>query len=290
MLGKAESTSSLNEHFVLEHAQFRVYRRHGERILMPAGRPRYTARFASPRGRGGPGGGRSGHARSSRGDQRVADSDEGYLLKLPVGMIVVDRRYDIRSINGVARRLLGIYNAAIGDDLIHTAQGVPSRTLREAIDRAFQSGDTANLQPFPVEEPLGDTRRHLQLTCYPQRTGEERGTVETVLIVVNDVTDALRERGAAEVAGSGDGATAAPPTPEEQERQIARLVEQNRQLMEANQGLVSANEELRATNEEFVISVEEAQAWGGGRWRRGFVCGDVRAAPAIRPGFCRCAG
>jgi two-component system CheB/CheR fusion protein len=253
VLGKAESTSPLSEYFTLEHHQFRVYRREGERILMPTGPRRYP--LTPERGVSAP----PVAARLPRGDRRATGRDEGQLLNLPVGMIMVDRRYDIRSINGVARRLLGIYDVAIDADLIHVAPSLPSRTLREAIDRAFQSGETTNVPPFAVEEPLSDSRRTLQLTCYPRRREEERGPVEAVLIVINDLSDTLRDRDAVGALGEGGDANAT-ATPEERDRQFARLVTLNRQLMEANQGLLAANEELRAANEEFVLSVEEAQA------------------------------
>ena len=259
VLGKAESTSLVAEYFVQEHPLFKAYRRRGERLMMPAGRLNYAAslRPFAPGGVGSRQSVRPGD-RAPRGGARSPGREEGYLLKLPVGMIVVDRRYTIRSLNGVARQSLAIYTAAIGEDLIHTTHGAPSRALREAIDRAFQSGEMTNLQPFPIEEPLSGTRRFLQLTCYPQRTDEERGPVETVLIVVNDITAALREVNAAEATGEERGATA-PPTPEQQVQRITRLIEANRQLMEANQGLFNANEELRAANQEFMLSVEEAQ-------------------------------
>src|ERR1051326_1658719 len=42
VLGKAESTTPLSEFFVLQHKQQKVYRRQGDRILMP------LARFNTP--------------------------------------------------------------------------------------------------------------------------------------------------------------------------------------------------------------------------------------------------
>ncbi|MFN8541344.1 MAG: CheR family methyltransferase [Thermomicrobiales bacterium] len=263
VLGKAESTSPLGEFFSLQHHQLKVYRRHGERILMPAARVLYPTPHAPQRfpssSRGGPG---PVPARLPRGEQRPPSRDESYLLKLPVGMVVVDRRYDIQSINGVARQLLAIYNVAIGDDLIHIAQGVPSQQLRQAIDRSFRTGGPTSLEPFVAEDPVTDTRRHLQIACYPQRADDDRSPLETVLLVVNDVTDTMRQDSSQETAISAG--TPAQASPEErarqQERQIGQLSDTNRQLMEANQDLLSTNEELRTANEEFLLSVEEAQA------------------------------
>jgi two-component system CheB/CheR fusion protein len=262
VLGKAESINPLSEFFALQQPQLKIYRRHGERILMPATHlPFPTLPANTPRLLGGarltPGG---ATARPSRSQEGIVAHDERYLLRLPVGMVIVDRRYDIQAINAVARRLLGIFSAAIGDDLIHIAQHVPQRLLRDAIDRTFRTGMPVSLEPFSLAEAPTDTPRSYQITCYPQRSDDGRGALEAVLIVVNDLSGAAR-------AGQTDDLSDAMETegsPEErlqrQKRQIDRLTETNRQLLEANQDLLSANEELRTANEEFIFSVEEAQA------------------------------
>ena len=66
---------------------------------------------------------------------------ESLLLGLPIGVVVVDRRYDIQAINSTARRLFGIHSAAIGEDFLHLAQSIPPAPLRAAIDAAFR-GET----------------------------------------------------------------------------------------------------------------------------------------------------
>ena len=257
VLGKSESTSPFAEFFTSQHHQFKVYRRHGERITLPLAAMRFPAPLSSLRSvapsRIGPG----------RTVPRLGDRDERNLLKLPVGMVVVDRRYDIRAINSIARRLLAIYSAALGDDLIHIAPGVPHRLLREAIDRTFRSGTPTSLRPFAVNETANDGHRSLQITCYAQRAENDQGPIETVLLIVNDVTNTVqdpREQGEAEA----QGATVAPTDLEtqvaQQAQQIARLIETNRQLFEANQEFLTTNDELRVTNDEFLLSIEEAQA------------------------------
>src|SRR5262249_50043326 len=99
VLGKAESTSPLGEFFSLQHHQFKVYRRHGERILMPPARLPYPAPVSPQRF---PAAGRISTgpvpSRLPRPEQRIATREEGHLLRLPVGLVVVDRRYDIQSI------------------------------------------------------------------------------------------------------------------------------------------------------------------------------------------------
>ena len=74
---------------------------------------------------------------------------EGLLFRLPVGIAVVDRRYDVVTINAVARRACGIHGAAIGEDFVHLAPGVDPAALRAAIDAAFR-GQVARLDEVAV--------------------------------------------------------------------------------------------------------------------------------------------
>jgi len=263
-LGKAESPGLLAELFAVQQQQLKVYRRQGERILMPIARLNYppsplVQRFPAAR---------SANAASQRhphNEGRLANRDESYLLKLPMGVVVVDRHYDIQAINGVARRLLAVYNAAIGDDLIHLAQGISPRDLREAIDQTFRAETPTSMAPFASVEPQTDTARYLQITCYPHRDNDaDRGPLDAVLLVVNDVTDRLTAQLNADAATKDAGRAIEPESLEQrlqrQERQIALLSNTNRQLLAANRELLSTNDELRTANEQFMLSVEEAQA------------------------------
>src|SRR5581483_5022673 len=116
VLGKAESTSPLPQHFVLEEPRLKVYRRQGERVLIPPARIRDTAPLVPMRLITG--GRQSDGARlaAPRGPREVerprtgSERAEHVLLRLPEGVIVVDRRYDIQSINSAARRLLAIHS------------------------------------------------------------------------------------------------------------------------------------------------------------------------------------
>lgn len=263
VLGKAESPGLLGEFFTVLQQQQKVYRRHGERNLMPTARLHYPSqpglqRFAAARASN------ASSQRILRNESRVANREESYLLKLPMGIVVVDRRYDIQAINGVARRLLAIYNAAIGDDLIHLIAGVSSRDLREAIDQTFRTGTPTSMAVFATVEPLADMTRYLQITCYLQRDDDgQQGTLETALLVVNDLTERTTE--AVGVAAATDADRITGPESVEarlrrQEQQIAVLSDTNRQLLSANKELLDTNDELRTANEEFMLSVEEAQA------------------------------
>src|SRR5205085_97151 len=109
----------------------------------------------------------------------------------PMGVVVVDRHYDIQTINSVARSLLGVYHAASGADLIHLVPAPLGAPLRAAIDAAFASASPTDLRDIvPVTLATG-AARYLRITCAP--AGTERPT-ETILIVLDDVTDLAGDR------------------------------------------------------------------------------------------------
>jgi two-component system, chemotaxis family, CheB/CheR fusion protein len=264
VLGKAETTSPLGEFFAPQARHHKVYRREGGRFLMPttvvsspapARRGRRDRTLASV--------GFAGELRPSERRSRAAD--DNLLNSLPVGVVVVDRRYDVQTINAAARRLLSIRGAAVGEDLLHAAHGLPYEEVRNAIDAAFRDG-TAATGEFSVEDPASDEPRYLQLACHPQRARDEKSLAETVAVVVNDVTEIGRER--RELAEQlqetknelGRIGREAEAERSHREAQSARLVETNRRLEEANGELTSLNEEMQSSYEEALLTAEEAQA------------------------------
>ncbi len=84
-----------------------------------------------------------------------------------------------------------------------------------------------------MEEVTTGEPSYLRLTCHPRRTEMEGQRVESALVVVEEVTAAVRMR---------------------------RLVEKNARLEEANRELGQLNEELQAAHEESLVNTEEAQA------------------------------
>jgi two-component system CheB/CheR fusion protein len=200
-LGSAESTSPLAAYFTQVSSSLKLYRREGNRTLGPI--PTYESLLHDlgtgaprPRGRAAP----YTSVRASRlgagkrpplpevPAQPIRNSRErlGLLvLGLPIGVVVVNRRYDIQMINGNAMRLLGVFTEPIGEDLIHLAQSIPSNALRTVIDSAFRATQSPTQQPeapqhFPAPTEPGDhmegvitvetllgERRNLQFTCYP---------------------------------------------------------------------------------------------------------------------------
>lgn len=266
-LGRAETVSPLEESFEVENKGQNVYRRQGERLLtLPAQAGEFAPlpsqrQVSPPRLAGG-----LSLTRAPREPRAGARLTESALLQLPVGVVTVDRRCDIRAINALARRYLSIHGPAIGEDVVHLVQGVPHLRLRTAIDTAFREGALATLEEVAIAEVATGEPRFFQFRCQPQRAEGDGGPVEAVAIAITDITAAVRARQDLERQVQEAGAELRAARQElaaetaRQEELIGRLVETNRQLLEANQELTGMNEELRATNEQFLVSTEEAQA------------------------------
>jgi two-component system CheB/CheR fusion protein len=268
VLGKSETVTPLGEFFESEQRQLKVYRRVGERFLMPpslqaatpAPRPRRSQEHATFPVPAEPPPGARRQARASR------DVDELYLNRLPVGALVVDRRYDILAINGEARRLLSVHGVAVGEDLLHLLREAPYDDVRSAIDAALRDGATARTSVFGLEDPAAGEARFIRLDCYPLRERGEGGLAERAMILVNDVTE--EERGRRDLEERLESARAelerfrreTEADLAHRETQTARLIETNRQLEEANRELTALNEELHGAYEGALLSTEEAQA------------------------------
>lgn len=203
VLGTAETASPLAPYFTQVSPSMKLYRRQGEQILGPipsveslqdmvAGIPRHRLRMPSAADIRPP-------ARAPAAPKYTQDQQDMVLQKarstserlgllllgLSIGVVVVDRHYDIQIINASAMHLLGLYTEAVGEDLIHLAQEVPSSSFRAAIDAAFAEGqapilssevlqqptvsgeDDISLQGVITVEALLGERRSLQFTCYP---------------------------------------------------------------------------------------------------------------------------
>lgn len=274
-LGKAESVSPLAEFFEPEHRQHKVFRRRGERFLMPPAAPITplpTGKAASSRDRlrrrlGGPRLLRGDpEARREMRDWAQAFAEEDLLNGLPVGVVVLDRRYDILAINDAARELLSVHGVAVGEDFLHLLQHAPYAEIRHAIDAAFRDGEHSVTGEFGVEDAATGDRTYLQMTCYPQRAEDERGLARTVAAVVSDVTAMAGARKEVEEELrrlEGEFERFRREAEEEARRarvQNERLIETNRGLEDANRELNELNSELQIANEEALLSTEEAQA------------------------------
>jgi two-component system CheB/CheR fusion protein len=254
-LGKSETTSPQPSSFVAEQPSLRIFRRTGERTGVPSTTFRDTPQLdVTPRGRG-----RrlatTGPIHSSDDGVRITPTEraETILLRVPVGVCVIDKSYTTVFLNTAARTLLGIHGAAIGQDFVHQARALDSGPLREGLDRAV-GGDPAELRAAVTSEtPVGHPRV-LKLTLAPM-SFDSAGGDGHVLVTVLDVTS--EEMNQAEQHADADRLSA------ELSRlrtQADRLADTNRDLLRGNDELAVSNAELRTMNEELVVYNEELQA------------------------------
>jgi two-component system CheB/CheR fusion protein len=234
VMGKAESPSLLADLFAPVDRHNKVYRRHGERFLLPPTLPTsLTPRARLERSSGGQNvlRGQPEAQQQLTLASRIVDGD--LISQLPVGVAVVARDYTIEAINAAARRMLSIPSVGVGQDFLHAMQEAPYAEVRRAIDETFREGRTTQADEFAVEEATTGEPNYLRLNCYPRRTEAEGQRVRSVIVTVEDVTAAVR---------------------------IRRLTEKNLRLEEANRNLGQLNEELQAAHEESLVNTEEAQA------------------------------
>jgi two-component system CheB/CheR fusion protein len=281
VLGKAETARPLEESFTAVDRRLRIYRRHGPRPALPLARlpkaPAVLPGHGSPVRRGYSA--REGGLRPAEADTDAAHTTgaraEEVVRRLPVGVAIVDRDYDVEVINGAARELLGIHGLALGQDLIHLAQRIPSTALRTAIDTVLLGEQSRTLEPVATTDTATGATRHLTISCSPNRSGTN-GVVEAVLVLVTDVTVATEAAARAEVE-----LAALRETVERQAVASRQLLAANRELTDAvdrlrEQGdelrqaaaaaqvaaeeIETLNEELQSSNEELETLHEEAQA------------------------------
>ncbi len=140
VLGTAETPRPLDDYFEPDGPSLKIYRRHGARTVLPPTWSKAAPTAAPshpPAWSPSPANQHPTGAPEHRSERTRAGwiGPEDLLDVIPMGVVVVDRRYDILAINRAARRFLGIYHEAIGEDLIHLAQGIPALLLRDAIRR-----------------------------------------------------------------------------------------------------------------------------------------------------------
>jgi two-component system CheB/CheR fusion protein len=244
VLGKTETVSPSTNFFVPELPQHRIYRRHGKERPTPPFPIQGHTQPASPRT------GRRLQRESTRElfqaqqeSLQTRISKENLLLNLPIGVVIIDRHYDIQEINGAARRLLGIHTVAVGDDLLHLAQNMPNKAFRAAIDRAIREKIAATLTGVQIPHMTTGEPTYLQIECYPQPGGNEiageRGEdtpVESVLVLVVDATEMVQSRRELEEANA------------RQKAQAEELAQTIANLQAANAALARGNEETGRAN------------------------------------------
>jgi two-component system CheB/CheR fusion protein len=261
VLGKAESTSPLPENFTMVQPRLKIFRRHGERVLIPPSRIRDAAPAALPAPVGRPllVGIERELARAHTRQLNLPTGSERadkVLLELPIGVVVVDRNYDIQSINATARRLLGIHSPALGDDLVHLTYRPLADPLRDAIDAATREESrhvVHELGSFP-DDP-GNPRFFDMFAFLVRGQNDRADPADLTVVLVDDVTE--RETRTRELDAARSAA-------ESRAQQLQELLDEStrsvRELLSANEDLAIANSSLRSGNEELLVGNEEAQA------------------------------
>ena len=258
-LGKAETTSPLDEHWSVEQSMLKVYRRKGGAVLIPplraAERPTPSMGLPATLIRGAAASDPP-HSRAASEDPRRLAGERAEMLRmaLPVGVALVDRHYDIQWINNAARRSLGIRASAVGEDLIHLARGVPSQDLRVLIDAALRGQPSTRLFDDVSSGTVTGERRALRVSASPP-SGGKSGLADGALLLVEDVTETTRHRTQLEQAVASERETA-----ERLSREAEQLERSLQEMLEANEELISVNAELRSTNEELLVANEEVYA------------------------------
>jgi two-component system CheB/CheR fusion protein len=255
-LGKTESVNPQPTAFVIENSGLRIFRRAGDRTLVPTqairdvphlepGRRRSTRRPAPPD---------QLHGQEDPGRESTAERAMSVLLRLPIGVVIVNATYDTEFVNTAARALLGIHGAAIAQDFVHQARALPTNQLRDAIDRALAGDEVQITSEVTSETPVG-TPQSMELTLARIAPFAGMGPGASVLITVQDRT-------AERAASRGREADVVQLTAEQQRlaAQLARLAETNGELLRGNDELATANAELRTANEELMVYNEELQA------------------------------
>jgi len=255
-LGKSETGHPQPTAFVVEDAGLRIFRRRGDRVLMPLGRLGGTPPAPQPRprpGRRAPTPEAPVGAADEADHRRPGERAEVLLQRLPVGVCVVDASYDTVFVNTAARALLGIHGAAIGQDFVHQARALESGPLRQSIDRAL-AGDTITTRfGVTTETPVGAPRT-LELTFAPASSSGDTGDRQ-VLVTVLDIS--------ADVVAQSDSESRTGQMTAEVERlrtQIERLTATNGDLLRGNEELADTNAGLRVANDELQVYNEELQA------------------------------
>lgn len=254
VLGRSETTGPLAELFALEEeAGQHVYQRQGQRRLTQPLALKNNRPLTSSRGTGLQR--RQSDDRSlfqmQREVQQNRAAKDNLLLKLPIGVVIVDDHFDIQEINHAARRLLSIYTVAIDQDLVHLAQYLPARELGSAITKAIQENIVTTLERVEVPHLTSNEPTFLQISCYPhpaEAIGEENVANRSYsLILIDDITARIKTQNQLEQADL------------QQIQQAADLAQNVAAFESSNTTLAQRNLELQQSNVELTASKNQVE-------------------------------
>lgn len=250
VLGKAETATPMERYFRVTDGTLKIYRRYGEPAHIPNLPISQMGLTAETSERA-----RQAAATSPHVPQRLPapNSEVGIsIARLPLGFLLVNRQYDILSLNAAARSLLDIRTVGLGEDLIHQARAVASNDLRDVVDAAFR-GEQTGPHSLRGTDPVSGGERWLEITVYP-----DPGTanvVDRVALLITDVSAAIGERLALEKRTTEQSGEIGTLT-----QRLKDLEQRQRTLLEANDELATTNAELRGKIQELNVHAEAAAA------------------------------
>jgi two-component system, chemotaxis family, CheB/CheR fusion protein len=251
VLGKSETTTPAAVYFETTQPSLKVYVRRGDRVNLPigdgrqltSGLPKYEVAVPLIK------------APLERPHRVSANVQVGEMvMQSDLGVVVVDRHYDILALNNAAREILSIRSVAIGEDLVHLAAGLPAQQLKAAIDAAFrmeQQGAAGQEFPFSAGSESSE-RRFLQIFCYPDKAGAGYGHA-VLLIADSSARVSTRMQLEQRIADQ----KAMLDQLQGREREIA---DERDTLLRANRDLMESNMALRESNERLQVTVEESES------------------------------
>ena len=193
-------------------------------------------------------------------DGRAEDSEfrranELMLRTLPIGTCLIDRAYRIISMNGTARRLLGVRDTVTDQDFLHTVRGIHTGTC------ARRSTGPSGSDRWPCS-PSSSWRRAWVKPASSRSRSSVRRLIRGRPDHIENVTELVQVQRRLQAVQAEQAALA-----DDLGTANQRLIEMNKDLQDANEELQAANEEmmlaqeeLQATNEEFEATNEELQA------------------------------
>ncbi len=253
-LGKAETVRPNQLHFELVNKHWKVYCCTGN--ALPATRRPSTSDILSRRIEGPtsnrpnmvPGKHLTEHEPSPPPIElaQLRHFNELVLRFLPIGVVVIDRSYHVLTVNGAARRLLGLRDISNEQDFLHAVRGIPYSQVRTAIDSVFRERNMVSLPEVELAISLGGNGGFVALSIALMQL--EAGMPDLVAISVTDVTEQVQTRRQLEAIQT------------EQTQLMSEMSTSNKRLNDVNKELMDANEELQVANEELVLTQEELQA------------------------------
>jgi two-component system, chemotaxis family, CheB/CheR fusion protein len=252
-LGKSETATPLPDYFEPVQSTVKLYRRRGDRVPLMVSETKSAYVLPRPYRAVMPS---FTHLPSLQTQARSTAAEQlgTHLMRAPIGLAVIDRRYDIRLINNAGRDMFNIRTVGVGEDLLHLLPPDASATLRPIIDGTFKNEliDTVGTE-LTIRGDAGDDRFLRIWAFHGERT--ESGVAQTASLLAIDVTAEVNLQ-----RGLERSSTRQQKAIDEMSSEKTELLARQRALIEANSELSRANADLLANNERLILSVEEAES------------------------------